>query len=328
MRILVIGDIHGKISQFNVFRDFLSWSAKLARDQKVDCVVNLGDTFHNHAVLRSEIMTEFRYHVESIGCDYIYVVGNHDCYKPDDMKYHALQGLSGVKNLIIADEHMAWNGMSFVPYTHNRDHFPKKLQSIAFCHQSFVGSNYGSIVADPNHISTVNADEVDCQLIYSGHIHLRQEFGKVRYPGSPFSWSASDVDQVKGIVVFDTETLEEEFFRSPCPMWHKITLFTDDQPLEKLAQKLFNKNQDHFVIEIFGTKASIHSLLDSKQYKKIIEGHSVSVKSVFTNSDKQIEKITATSVDVIVSEYVNKVYRGSVDKNELLSAAVQLINAN
>jgi DNA repair exonuclease SbcCD nuclease subunit len=329
-KVLCIGDIHGKMSQFSVFKQFLDWSAEIAIKNRVDFVVNLGDTFHNHAVLRSEILTEFRSHVESIvnsGIPYIYIVGNHDCYKPDDMKYHALQGLVGIDKFTVIDSVQHIDNMTFVPYCYDRANFPSDVKEIVFAHQSFSGSSYGNIVADPNHISTVDPEPLPCELIYSGHIHLRQTIGKVRYPGSPFSWSASDVGQVKGVVIFDTENYQETFYQSPTPMWHKISLYMDKDPGVALSKSLGSKI-DHYVIETTGTKASIASFLSSKEFKKAIDGFSVSVKAISTDNDKVIQSITATSIDGIVKEYVERVYRGSIDKQSLLRAAMDIMGVN
>lgn len=324
---LIIGDIHGRISQFGVFKDFLHWSAEQAKEHKVDFVVNLGDTFHNHAVLRSEIVSEFKKHVLSIvnqGVLYFYVVGNHDCYKPDDMTYHAIQGLDGVSDLfVVIDKPTTVNGMSFVPYCVDKKDFPKDLKDIVFCHQSFLGSNYGQILADPNSPSTVDPDSINCGLIYSGHVHLRSEFGKVRHPGTPFAWSASDVDQSKGIVIFDTETLKEVFVESPMPKWHKICLSAEDG-LNRIKQKLTNKS-DHFIIEMTGSKAALSALLGSKEYKNLIKDYSVSVKAVPTDNDKKINSISAVSLEGIVKEYIEKVYSGPLNKKDLWDAAAELI---
>ena len=104
---MYIGDPHLKITRFDLAKQFLAWIDGVIIKHKPDLVVNLGDTFDTHAVVRSEIMTEFIRHVESVNktCPYIYLLGNHDMYKPNDNKYHALKHLKGkMKEFTIIDE--------------------------------------------------------------------------------------------------------------------------------------------------------------------------------------------------------------------------------
>ena len=62
-RILFIGDPHLKINRFDLATKFLTWLDALIEKEKPDLVVNLGDTFDTHAVLRSEVMNIFMAHV-------------------------------------------------------------------------------------------------------------------------------------------------------------------------------------------------------------------------------------------------------------------------
>src|SRR5210317_745108 len=182
MKILLIGDPHLKITKFNLAQEFLSWVNQVIKDQRPDMVINLGDTFHTHAVIRSEVVTEFKNHVSGVtklGIPYYYILGNHDCYKPDDSKYHALQPFD-IENFHVIDEVTDVGNMTMVPYIHDFDKFPTQTKSICVAHQQFVGCDYGYYRPDIG----VDADKVSADIIISGHIHKRQMFGKVIYPGT------------------------------------------------------------------------------------------------------------------------------------------------
>ena len=122
MKILFIGDPHLRMNDFEQSIAFLRWTEEQVRIHSPDIVCNLGDTFHNHAVLRSELLKEFKDHVHNCtfgtGARYWYVLGNHDQYKPKDNKYHALQMFEHDPNIKVFDkvEHFIQYGITVVPY--------------------------------------------------------------------------------------------------------------------------------------------------------------------------------------------------------------------
>jgi DNA repair exonuclease SbcCD nuclease subunit len=330
-KVLFIGDPHLKITRFDLAKQFLAWIDQVIIDTKPDLVVNLGDTFDTHAVVRSEIMAEFMRHVDAtrLVCPYIYLVGNHDCFKPSDMKYHALSNMVGKLNdFIIVDKIQDLYGMTFVPYTHSSDDFPKNTLSICVAHQTFKGADYGDIATkdgvDPSSIQ-------NAQLIISGHIHKRQVLNnggvEVRYIGSPFSQSASDINQIKGLSLIDINTYKETFIQCPLPIWkglkYELTPSFDAQEMhEDIVQQLNDK--DHWVIELTGPKAEILGYLGSKKGKSITSGRDVKIKTIFTDKEKKQMRIQASSLDLIVSEYLDKIYSGSIDKQLLKIKATEL----
>jgi DNA repair exonuclease SbcCD nuclease subunit len=330
-KVLFIGDPHLKITRFDLALQFLVWIDQVIIDTKPDLVVNLGDAFDTHAVVRSEIMTEFMKHVNAtrLICPYIYLVGNHDCFKPSDMKYHALSHMVGKFNdFIIVDKVQDLYGMTFVPYTHKPDDFPKKTLPICVAHQTFKGANYGDITTKDG----VDADSIEqCELVISGHIHKKQQLDGRRvhilYVGSPFSQSASDINQTKGISIIETDTYKETFIQCPLPIWkglkYELTPSFDAEEMhEDIVQQL--NNQDHWVIELTGPKAEILGYLSSKKGKSITNGRDVKIKTIFTDKEKKQMRIQASSLDSIISEYLDKIYSGSIDRQLLKIKADEL----
>jgi len=332
MRVLFIGDPHLKINRFDLACNFLKWLNRLIIEQKPDLVVNLGDTFDTHAVLRSEVLNEFIKHVDvvlGLGIPYVYLLGNHDMYKPNDPKYHAMLPFKGkIHNFHIIDEIQDFQGMTFVPYQYYGYNFPKKTLPVVVAHQTFIGADYGPIRATEG----VDANGITgCDVIISGHIHTKSVLGSVIYVGSPFSQSASDVDQIKGITIFDSDTYKTTFSPCPMPMWRRFTFVVDGQgqSIEVLSRELANAvsgSQDHWVIELEGPKAEIVSYLGSKEYREAIAGVDVKVKTKFTDNEKKKISIEARSMEHIVSEYIVKVYNGSIDKEELSNKAREILS--
>lgn len=337
MKVLFIGDCHIKINRFNLGLRFLEWLNKLIEEQKPDLVVNLGDFFDTHGVLRSEITTEFMTHVDKVlklNIPYVYVLGNHDMYKPNDAKYHALKNLvNKIPNLHIIDETQDLFNITFVPYKHDPSSFPKSALPICVAHQTFLGADYGTLICkdgvEPQSIS-------GCEIIISGHIHKRQTLIcdeqrniQVLYVGTPFSQGAADVDQIKGITIFDSNTYKQTFIQCPLPSYRKLSLKLSetigaDQICDAINESVTG-SKDHWILEIDGPKPEILSLLNSKKYKDLIKDVDVKVKTNFIDKEKKKVTIEVKTIDSIVTDYVNKVYSGSLDKAILIKVAKELL---
>ena len=292
MKILFIGDPHLKISRLDISKKFLAWINDLVISVKPDLVVNLGDSFDTHAVIRSEIMTEFMRHVFACTkvCRYIYLVGNHDQYKPNDSAYHALSHIKGkINNFIIVDDTSVIDNITFVPYKHESSLFPLRTTPICVAHQTFIGADYGHLIAkdgvDPSTIQGVS-------LIVSGHIHKRQELAfnnvRVKYPGSPYAQSASDVGETKGVIILNTDDMSEQFIECPLPKWRSLDLEIkenfDLQSAHEVLLKSIN-NMDNFIVTLKGPKIEIMAYLESDKYKEIAN-NKLKIKTLFTDKHK------------------------------------------
>lgn len=339
MKVLFIGDPHLKINRFDLATAFLDWLNKLIAEQKPDLVVNLGDTFDTHAVLRSEVLNEFLKHVDvvlGLGIPYVYLLGNHDMYKPNDPKYHAVLPFKGkIHNFHIIDSPTNLFNMTFVPYQHDVRNFPTKTLPIVVAHQTFTGADYGPIReaagVDPSSIK-------GCDLVISGHIHKRQQIlpddagrnSTIIYVGSPFSQSAADVDQIKGITIFDMDTYTQTFIETPLPSWRRldvvVSVDTSTEIVHALVLEEISGSEDHWVLELSGPKPEIVGYLGSKEYAEAVKGVDVKVKTKFTDSEKKKVTIEAKSMEHIISQYIDKVYNGSVDKQELCRKAKEILS--
>lgn len=321
-KILFIGDPHLKITRFDLAIQFLNWVTELAVKLKPDMVVNLGDTFDTHAVVRSELLAEFKEHVETITAEsinYWYVLGNHDFYKPTSSKYHALQTLKDMNNyFLVINERVDYQNMTFLPHYPDHKLFPKDTREICIAHQTFIGADYGYNRPDVG----VDPAKISAEIIISGHIHMRQGFGKVIYPGTPYAQSVDDIDQFKGVMLFDTETFEQKFIQSPLPMWRGVKIDLRDGPISDLE---FD-SKDHWVVEVTGPKAEVIAFRDSKEFKEVKKGCDVKFKPVFTDKEKRLVQIEAVSMDKIMQEWAEKVYQGSIDKNLIVNKALEILN--
>lgn len=329
MRVLFVGDMHLRINTFTLATDFLSWLNRFIDEQKPDLVVALGDALHDHAVIRSEVLNELMnhiYYVTDQKIPYVYLKGNHDQFTPKDGKYHALLPFKDrIDNLYVVDEIQDLFGMTFVPFLANGEDFPKVTLPICVAHQTFLGADYGPI----NSKEGVDPDSVSAEIIISGHIHKRHNLGKVVYVGSPYSQGAADINQIKGVSMFNTDTFQFTFYETPFPGWKTFEYeLNSENSVEKLHKELSEQllgTNDYWIVELTGPKAEIISYLDSKEYKQLIKQVNIRPKTTFTDKQKQKVSISSVSMGQIVSEFVDKVYNGSLDKEEILSNAQAIL---
>lgn len=323
-KILFIGDPHLSINNFQQSIDLLRWIEDVARQHKPDIVCNLGDTFHNHAVLRSEIMKEFSNHVKNIDAPYWYVLGNHDQYKPKDSKYHALQSFN-ISNLKVFDSVENIDDITIVPYVQDTSLFPINTNRICITHNTFTGADYGFKFENFG----IDSDKVSADIIISGHIHKQQTFGKVIYTGTPIAHNASDVDEVKSLLLFETSTFQKTWINSPFPMWKSLDITISstlslDGIDAYISQKTDNINK--WVIKIHGPKDEINSYLKGEKYARTSSGKNLMIKIVDTDGNKRAKiTINSTSPLDVINEYVEKVYDGGIDKQLIIRKAQDII---
>ena len=152
------------------------------------------------------------------------LVGNHDKKNQgnDDDHENSLSifNLIDSHNLFIIQRPVVFDCFAFVPYIHDKKRFVEESNTlkahgakVLICHSEFDGGQYDNGFYIPN---GVKPEELNYDLVISGHIHTRSTIGKVRHPGTPRWMTASDANQEKGLwlVDFDLNTgsiLHEEF---------------------------------------------------------------------------------------------------------------------
>lgn len=322
---LLIGDPHLKISKFDISISFLKWLDKIIETESPDTIVYLGDLFEYHAVLRSEILSEFKKHLlRNSDINKVYVLGNHDGWRPTDFKYHALESLNDIDNLTVIDRATTIDNITYVPYMYNLNDFPTNTADICIAHQTFVGADYGYYRPEVG----VDADKIDAQLIISGHVHKRQTFGKVIYPGSPFAQGVNDIDQDKGVMILDTDTFKYHFISSPFPQWKgiKYEISSECSTQSIIDSIIADTNEtDNWVIDITGPKIEVVSIITSNAFTTLNKRRAIRTRTNYTDTTKKRVQIKATTMGSIVQEYIDKVYDGSVDKSKITDKALDIL---
>ena len=325
-KILIIGDAHLKPSNLNTVKTFLGWILDMVDLHKPDEVIYLGDVYHTHAVIRSEIMTLVTEHVKALTKlvpTYI-LIGNHDCAHAKTPEIHAwIPFMHGYENLTIIDKPTSIDGISYLPYIDTNSEFEAALDIamkenyLVFCHQTFRNANFGFIVAKEG--TTVPMDYKG--LIVAGHIHKQQTLGPVWYPGTPYAQEASDAGEVKGINLLDTATGDITFIQSPLPQW--ITKKASTADFESKVLEMVKGDKNHLVIS--GPAPEITALMETQRFRELKKEYGFSVKKDVTvgNVDRTVR--SANTIEAAIVQYIDAVYDGEVDREVLKVKCLEVL---
>lgn len=226
IKILRVGDPHVRPSNIDESDKLFSYVSELALEHKVDRIELLGDSFHTHAVLRLEVLEfwdNWLDHLSDI-CQVVVLIGNHDMSGDQHSEgSHALSVFHRIKkgqDLQIVEYPFQSGPIGYLSYIHNNEKFIEQANSLAaggvktlVCHQTFNGSKFETGFYAPNGI---DPNDINVNLIISGHIHAQQDFGKVCYPGTARWDSIVDANQPKGLWIFehakDGSVVKKDFY--------------------------------------------------------------------------------------------------------------------
>jgi len=224
-RVLYCGDSHVRQDDLEDCSVLINGIADLVRKEAVDRVVFLGDQFHSHAIVHLEVLRFWRLNLQAFADDKMPVmmlVGNHDQPGDASSEANALMAYEDMDYITIVDEPKMIEGILYLPYFHQSEDFVnacRRFPEVAtvICHQEFNGARYDNGFYSK---SGVLPDSIPQSVVLSGHIHGPQEFGKVRYLGSPRSLTVSDANSARFLTVVDHGSLGEilciRTFPSPC----------------------------------------------------------------------------------------------------------------
>lgn len=232
MKIMLIGDPHVKKDNIEESDRLMAWILEEALITKVDFVMFLGDQYNDFASIRVEVMTFWREWLDKFsvaGITTLAIDGNHDM--STDCAYSAMKAHQGqVRCTDRGPLNFAAN-LWMLPFYRNNDDFLNALNEISskgvnatvFCHQEVDGAVFENGFYAPHGVK-IEDIPADITLI-SGHIHKKQEFGPIWYPGTARYLTRSDAGEAKGIHIFEPYLNEREFIPTPADVAEPFTSF-------------------------------------------------------------------------------------------------------
>jgi len=97
--------------------------------------------------------------------------------------------------------------------------------------------------------------------VFSGHYHTRSDDGRIFYLGNPYQMFWSDVNDKRGFVIFDTETLEHKYLNNPNELY-KIVRYNNTPRQTFKYQEYAGK-----IVKLIVEQRDSH-----KEYEKFVDG--------------------------------------------------------
>lgn len=273
MKMLIIGDPHLKIDNLDTAGKLMLAYKQFAHDRGMR-IVFLGDLYHTHAMVRSEVhqfwFDYFKDKDQFHNRPFV-IIGNHDMA---NQVIHAQKSESPVKtlpNIIPVSSLTTYENIAFVPYCHTAEMFQQEIkpskESILLCHQEFRGFRYETGIETSE--ASCGPDALkDFKLVLSGHIHKHQISGNIHYVGAPYHQKRSDWANPRHVAILDTEIFSVEYispFLEISPCVHEPTAAIKDAPQHQARSNNF-KSLDEILDFVVQSKYS-----DEKERRKYRE---------------------------------------------------------
>lgn len=279
-----------------------------------------GDYFDNRTSLDINVMNtaiDIAIALSELAPLYI-LAGNHDLYKKASTDITSLACLKHIPNVTIMDAitniHFT-NGkyMTCIPWIGNHVketetiNEEKKKSAIILMHAELSGMTYDNGIKISDGASVKLPDTC---VLYAGHIHKRQESKnkRVKYIGSPYHITQSDIDNQKGIYVLSCseDDITEEFIVNDfSPKYMTIGLTVENsKPVFSLPEESIRNNYAYVVLskkdEQKINQAKITEYLtkfEPKGLSYIVNGtDEVSVALTINSSDETLETIFENNI--------------------------------
>jgi len=250
--------------------------------KKGDVLWILGDWFDNRQLLDIYVMNTSIDIIISLSqiLPVYFLIGNHDIYKKYDTDVNSVAAFRHIPNVFVFEKPtIVTNNRSTIfimPWVGNKEEEEKYILAnptdYIFAHTDIAGFQY-----DNNRIINRGIDVSEIKTLkrlFSGHIHKRQEKGKLLYIGCPYHTKRSDIGNDKGVYLFSPDTNEVFFDKNTySPIFQRIMLEgLLELNISQITKILNNNYTDILVpdkyIHIFNLTAFVDIIKDCA-YRKI-----------------------------------------------------------
>jgi DNA repair exonuclease SbcCD nuclease subunit len=231
-KIACISDIHLGVHQdsqtwHNIALTYANWLRQALLERNITDIIIAGDIFHNrHEIGVNTIHAAHKFFDILKDFNIIAITGNHDCFYKDKSDINSISILNN-KNITVFQELRSFtiNGKSFAfcPWGTDVKDIPKSDVIVGHFEITNFKMNHHKVC---DHGLETESLLDKAKLIISGHFHYREHRKysngrSILYLGSPHELDFGDRDQIKGISILDTETLEIDFIENTTSPKHK-----------------------------------------------------------------------------------------------------------
>jgi len=263
MKIWIISDAHfGKYSldsdkwlnnMKSYFYDFLI-PTLIKNKKKDDVLFFLGDLFDNRTSINLKVISTvvklFEDLSKVIECHML--LGNHDLFMMADPEINSVCTIRNIPNITVYENPKAitLDGLDILmmPWIHGKNNEKSVLEQysgmdLLFCHSDLNGCRtqlYPTRPINRNILDITDFNGYD--KVYSGHIHITQTINNFTFVGSPYHLDRNDVENRKGIWIYDTKKKTDFFLENDfSPEFKKIKIYQESD-FKKFANTLLDNN--------------------------------------------------------------------------------------
>ena len=259
------------------------------------------------------------------------LVGNHDCYFKNSNEVNSVSlVLKEYENIEAYEDipRLASIGsldVLFVPWIASA-HRVESIRQIETAKAEFVMGPLEVIGNEimPNLICDNGLERTlfkRYERVYSGHYHLQQDDGHIRYLGAPYEINWGDYGTKKGFHILDTDTRELEFYQNPNRLFKKI-FYDDGHSCDEMMNMDLSEYSGSYV-KIFIIQKNDFYNFDRFVEKCYDEGNFLDLKIVEDFSDLNPDAIADEELEDIedtmtmLEKYVNEIDSAALNKPKL-----------
>ena len=334
MKVAIITDQHfGARKNSKLFHDyFLKFYNDVffptLEEQGITTVVDMGDTFDSRKGIDFSALfwakTNYYDRLHEMGVKVHTIVGNHTAYYKNTNNVNAVDLLlREYNNVTVYSEPtevmLGKLPTLFIPWINqeNEESTLKLIQKTtcpcAMGHLELQGFRVNKQIVMEHGLESKLFGKFS--RVYSGHYHTRSNDGTVFYLGNPYEMFWSDVGDVRGFHIFDTETITHEPINNPYRLFYNI--YYEDTPFQTfdvreyegkivrliVRKKSNQKNFEKFVDKLYTANIAELKIVENFQVQESEEFEAFESEDTFSilqryvdESDCELSKSTITSI--------------------------------
>ena len=228
------------------------------------------------------------------------IVGNHDCYYKNTNNVNSpallLKDYSNIKTYSSpTNTKVGGIDMTFIPWicSENYDEtlrvIGKSKAKIAMGHLELKGFRVNKHIIMEDHGLDLDIFS-KFQKVFSGHYHTRSDNGSIFYLGNTYEMYWSDVNDVRGFHIFNTETLEHTPINNPYKLFYNI--YYEDTPYQTFNTEEYKNKLVKLIVRKKTKPKSFEKFVDrlyssGVQDLKIIENFDIPENEEFEVNEEE-----------------------------------------
>lgn len=240
MRLAILADTHFGARNDSPFFDqsfrefFTNVFFPYLDEHNIKTVIHLGDIFDRRKFINFQILSSCKqYFFDELvkrNITMFAVIGNHDTHYKNTNNVNSpellLREYKNVKIFSDPTTHMIDGvNFNFVPWVCDDNvqsvlEFIKNTRGICFGHFELDGFTMSRGI---KHTGGMSRDVLkNYTAVFTGHFHHKSAEGNIFYLGSPYQFTWTDYQDVRGFHVLETDDMSLDFVKNPNQMFHKI----------------------------------------------------------------------------------------------------------